>query len=282
MKAVNSPIRDIAKYILGPLKGTSIYSYIQAWSMSRDIVNNVMTEAEIELLNYAIIKGENVIDIGANYGMYTYHMSNLVGENGNVIAFEPIPFTFKTLTKICKRLSLKNVTLHMLAISDKNELASFKIPLQAAGHLMAGQAYLGSRKDNHGDIENQVRWNKTTEIISRTIHLDGSGLIREPISLIKLDIEGAEYFALKGAKKLIDENDPTIIMEINPWFLDGFSYSIDDLIEPLFKQGYKMYMYLKDQKILKPITTFESVLEANYVFIHKSKLNRFKPLLRSI
>ena len=58
MNAVYSPLRDIIKYILGPFKGSNFYSYLQAWSMSRDIKAGRLIEPEIELLPYALKKGE--------------------------------------------------------------------------------------------------------------------------------------------------------------------------------------------------------------------------------
>ena len=116
--------------------------------MSRDIKTGRLIEPEIELLPYAVRKGEVVLDIGANYGLYTYYLSKLVGESGEVIAFEPIPFTYRTLLKVVNIFSLKNISPHMFAVSDKDGVERFKIPLQAAGHLMAGQAYLGREKTN--------------------------------------------------------------------------------------------------------------------------------------
>ena len=110
MRAVYSPIRDIVKYILGPFKGTNFYSYLQAWSMSRDIKAGRLIEPEIELLPYAVKEGEIVLDIGANYGLYTYYLSKLVGESGEVIAFEPIPFTYRTLLKVVNIFSLMNLS----------------------------------------------------------------------------------------------------------------------------------------------------------------------------
>ncbi len=278
MKAVDSPIRDIIKYILGPFKGSNFYSYLQAWSMSRDIKAGRFIEPEIELLPYAVKKGEVVLDVGANYGLYTYYLSKLVGESGEVIAFEPIPFTYRTLLKVLNIFSLKNISAHMLAVSDKDGVDKFKIPLQAAGHLMAGQAYLGSREDQHGDVVSQVRWSEITEIECETIALDNCDFINKPISFIKLDIEGAEIFALEGARKIICTDLPTLIMEINPWFLEGFSKNIEQLINPLVQIGYKVYRY--ENKSLIEIKNIQSIVEENYVFIHSNKLSRFEELIK--
>ena len=66
-------------------------------------------------------KNDIVIDVGANTGYYSLRLSSLVGENGKVIAIEPDPQTFNSLTKNCELNNISNVDTHNIAISDSNE-----------------------------------------------------------------------------------------------------------------------------------------------------------------
>ena len=63
---------------------------------------------EIFWIKSILNSGDIAIDVGANYGLYTYNLSKAVGDNGFVYAFEPTPYTFSCLTRIIKlfRLSI--------------------------------------------------------------------------------------------------------------------------------------------------------------------------------
>jgi ubiquinone/menaquinone biosynthesis C-methylase UbiE len=54
-------------------------------------------EPEFEMLSPMVSAGDWVLDVGANIGQYTLRLSELVGESGRVISFEPVPETFELL-----------------------------------------------------------------------------------------------------------------------------------------------------------------------------------------
>ncbi|MAW33134.1 MAG: hypothetical protein CMK56_01855 [Proteobacteria bacterium] len=270
-------LRTIVKLLLSPIKKTVFYEEIQAWSMSRDILSGRFSEPELELLEYAVKKNEIVIDVGANFGMYTYPLSKIVGDSGRVFAYEPIPFTFRTLTKIIRKLSIRSVSLSNKAVSDKRGKVTFAVPLQTSGQLMAGQAHFVNRNDDHPGKETQVRWKHLTSLTCETITLDEDIDASLDVSFIKIDIEGAEYFAFKGATRIIKNSTPSILIEINPWFLDGFEITLDDLVGPFYKLGYELFRY-QSQKLRK-MTASEEIVEDNYLLIHPKYLERFTDLL---
>ena len=268
-------IRRLAKRILAPIRSTPIYSQIQTWSMSRDIRSGRMQEPELVLLSSAIKPGETALDIGANFGLYSYHLSRQVGPAGRVISFEPVPFTCQTLRGVVKRLGLKNVDIRPVGVGEKPGTMSFTVPLQKSGQFMAGQAFIGSRNDNHGDIQGQVRWENTTQISCPVVILDDEVKGLSTLPFIKIDIEGAEVFAFRGAKNLISQFHPTILIEINPWFLDGFQLTMDDLTGPFHALGYKVYRYDEIRKKLDHVTDELKISEYNYLFIHPDYESRF-------
>ena len=61
----------------------------------RDLATAV--EPEENAITPLIVAGQTVLDIGANFGVFTRLFSRLVGPQGKVIAFEPVPQTFRTL-----------------------------------------------------------------------------------------------------------------------------------------------------------------------------------------
>jgi FkbM family methyltransferase len=68
-------------------------------------------EVEWERLGEWIGSGDCCIDVGANVGRYTLKMSDLVGQQGHVIAFEPLTRSFDLLTHFVKKSGRRNVTL---------------------------------------------------------------------------------------------------------------------------------------------------------------------------
>jgi FkbM family methyltransferase len=224
--------------------------------------------------------GETVLDLGANFGMYTYHLSHTVGPNGHVYAFEPVPSTFGALRVATRLLRLRNVELIEKGCSERSGQITFTVPLQSSGALSAGQAYIGGRNDERAGKEGQVRWQGTLDVVCQVVALDEYLPPVEALSLIKCDIEGAELFAFRGATQLIKQHRPTIICEINPWFLEGFGLELNDLISFFLNQDYNLYHYRvnNDRRQLRPVR-LEEIIEDNYVFIHPSRLERFHDLL---
>ena len=287
----NSLPRRVLKKFLYPLFNERSYAYFQAASKSLDIRSGSWSEPEIDLLPFAVKKGETAFDIGANFGLYSYHLSSLIGD-GKIYAFEPVPTTFAGLKLVSKILRFQNVKLFEKGCSNENGQISFQVPVQQSGAFSAGQAYIGVRNDEHSGKEEfkignfqtsymeQVRWSETREVTCEVIALDKFLPAVQNLSLIKIDIEGAELLAFRGAEKLILENLPTIICEINPWFLEGFGIKLNELTDFFFDKNYQLYFYQTEgeNNFLRPVKTDE-IVEDNYIFIHPTRLNRFSDVL---
>jgi FkbM family methyltransferase len=273
----NSFLRRIVKKAIHPFLSENYYIKIQAASQARDISSGNWFEPEIELLKYAVKQGDSVLDLGANFGQYAFYLSKAVGETGRVYSFEPIPYTFQTCCLVLEKLGIKNAEIINKGCGNENNKITFSIPLQESGAFAAGQSYIGTRNDEHEGKEKQVRWQGTKDIECEIIRIDDFLPNLANLSLIKADVEGAELFAFQGAEKLIDKYLPTIICEINPWFLDGFGVKLNDLTDLFFSKGYKMFFY-KDGKLSE--IKVEDVVEDNYVFIHPTNFSKFSELIK--
>lgn len=127
--------------------------------------------------------GMTAWDIGANAGFYTLALSRLVGPEGDVHAFEPLP---ENAANVLQHISLNgcdNAALHRLALSDSDGEATFRTnDSNAMGRLAAG-----------GDLRVQTRAMDT---------LIESGELATP-DIVKIDVEGAESLVFEGARKLL-------------------------------------------------------------------------------
>jgi FkbM family methyltransferase len=272
----NSALRRSTKRLLQGLLSNHGYKYFQAFSKAWDIRNGTWSEPELDLIPFAVKPGETVVDLGANFGLYTYHLSRVLRDRGRIYAFEPVPFTFETLQLVAKILRFRNVELIEKGCSDQPGKISFEVPVQSSGAFAAGQAYIGGRKDDREGKEQQVRWSGTREVKCEVVRLDDFLPEVDNLTLIKCDIEGAELLAFRGAEKLVARHLPTVICEINPWFLEGFGIRLEDLTGFFFDQGYRLYQY--KGKALCPVD-MKDIVEDNFIFIHPEKLSRFSSLL---
>jgi FkbM family methyltransferase len=277
----NSLLRRGVKATLRPLLNDTTYSCLQGIAQAYDIRRRKWYEPEVDLVAVAVQPGDQVLDLGANYGLYTYHLSRAVGDGGRVYAFEPLPFTNRTLALVVRLLGLRNVTIVPKGCSNAPGTVTFRLPIQASGAPGAGQAHIAARNDDRPGSETQVRWNRTANVECEVVALDEylSGELSR-VSLIKADIEGAELLAFRGAARIIEQHRPSVICEINPWFLDGFNLRLEDLVGFFSDRGYCLYRYTPDKRLVT-ISSLDEVVEDNYVFIHSERLAAFAPLLQS-
>lgn len=276
--SADSLLRRAVKRSLRPLLSDSGYEWILAAAKAWDIRRGAWTEPELDLLQHALEPGETAIDLGANLGLYTYHLSRRVGRRGTVHAFEPIPFTFAALQKVGMLLRLSNVRMHSLGCGDVAAKVAFSVPIASTGAPTTGQAHFAERRDERPGREQHVHNEESQRFDCEVVPLVEVISPSAKISLIKCDIEGAELSALRGAEAILDASHPTIICEINPWFLEGFGQSVADLVAYLGGKGYELLSYERASHLLRPVATRE-ITENNYVFLHENYRGRFLSLL---
>lgn len=205
-----------------------------------------------------------VFDVGANIGGYTVEVCNILKEKVIVHAFEPSVFTFKNLKKNTE--SLKNVRINNFGLSSK--LSKQTLYSNKTGSSLAS---IYQRNLDHFNIE----MNQKEEILLDTLD---NYCNKEQIALIdflKLDIEGHELDALKGASKLLSEGKiKAIQFEFGGSNIDSKTYFRD--FYNLLEKQYKIYRILSNGLI--EITKYDERNEifttANYLCILKdSTLN---------
>lgn len=130
-------------------------------------------------------------DVGANVGFYSLLASKLVG-SGKVFAFEPAPRNLSYLRKHLELNRATNVEVLAAAVSDRNGMSTFEIEETGfMGHLSSGRG-----------------------ITVPTATLDS--LVDEqkilPPDYVKMDIEGAELLALRGASRTFQRSQPVLFL----------------------------------------------------------------------
>jgi FkbM family methyltransferase len=147
------------------------------------------------------VKPDSVIaDVGANVGAYTVPLAKLA-PSCSVHAFEPNPAMLERLHQNLALNQLNNVVTHQIGVSD----ASGEETLYAVTEGNQGQSSF---------IPYSVREKKTRPITVKMETLDHLLLGgNQPVSVIKIDVQGYELNVLKGALTVLEESRPCIIFE---------------------------------------------------------------------
>lgn len=278
MASVNSPIRKYIKPFLFKLMGKRAYKYAQLYGKLRDIKYKLVEEREMKLLPQLVRDGDTVLDIGANFAYYTERLSGLVGKNGKVIAFEPIPFTFEVCRMIVKKLGLKNVTLYNKGVSDKTAQVQFSAPKLGFGGISAGQAHIAGRKNEEKDRKKYYNFAEDEYFDCEVVDLDSFGLNLEKLSFVKIDIEGAELFAMKGMEKMLRQHRPVLLIEVQPYFLQGFGISATEFQKYITDDlGYAVcFMDEHTDKLVKLNGDF---FDNNFILLPTERIADYQNLL---
>ena len=148
-----------------------------------------------------VTNGGCVWDIGANVGFYTRLMSEVVGDKGQVFAFEPNKATFQELQQHVA--GLRNTTTICKGLSDTDGVASFAAP---ADHSSASRIMSDATK--------------AADSLSEIIIRRGDTMVEQealPVPhFAKLDVEGHELQALRGMTRLLSHPDfRCILVEVH-------------------------------------------------------------------
>jgi len=154
---MNNKIKFLIKFLVFNLFGDKIFAKLRTIYWIRRLRRNKFYEKEISLLPVFTSPGDTVIDIGANFGQYTYTLSKIVGSTGKVFAFEPVEYTFEILKEIIKKLKLTNVELRKIAIGDKNGEIEFITPKDSFGGIDTGKSHLCGLKEKSNRKEKRLR-----------------------------------------------------------------------------------------------------------------------------
>lgn len=178
--------------------------------------------AEMEFLKAYLRRGDRFIDVGANIGLYTLLAAGIVGPSGSVDAFEAGALSLERLRENIALNGLSNVRVHAAAVSDTPGTVYFTQGLDSTNHIA---------KDAGGDV-----------VAVPAVRLDD--VLTDPAyAMGKMDIEGAEILAFRGAQRLLAEGNPPI------WFIEltaacrSFDTTEAGVAEWLADHGYDLGIF---------------------------------------
>jgi FkbM family methyltransferase len=192
------------------------------WQLHRSFAYGSWEPEVVRSIQHHVQSGTRVLDIGAQSGFYSLLLSRLVGPEGMVFAFEPLPANFRILEENLRLNSIQNVTTRREAVSDFSGDISFDFPHDEVS-LIAGPLL---ESDDVGTFR--------VPAISLDDFVHQTG---QPIQFIKMDVEGAETAVLRGAVQTLRSFHPSMVVELHYDFPHDGAHPAITLLEEL---GYQI------------------------------------------
>ena len=204
-------------------------------------------ELEAKIMEEKIKVGSIVVDVGANIGLHTLNMARIVGNTGQVFAFEPDPSNFEILRKNVKINNYQNIILEEKAVGDKHGRVTLYQSDNPGNHRLFPQT-----KQTKGEVE--------VELTSLDKYFIDSNLA-EKINFIKIDVEGLEFSVLNGMKNILKNNKKIkILFEFMPDIME-VGFAPIEVLNLLTSIGFKLYCIDERAKKLLRVSNNDEILK---------------------
>ena len=205
-------------------------------------------ELEAKIMKEKIKVGNIVVDVGANIGLHTLNMAKIVGNTGQVFAFEPDPSNFEILRKNVKINNYQNIILEQKACADKYGRTTLYQSDHPGMHRVFPQT-----KQAKGQVQ--------VELTSLDKYFIDSNLA-DKINFIKIDVEGLEFSVLKGMKNILKNNKKIkILFEFMPKNTMEAGFTPIELLNYLTSYDFKLFCIDESTKKLLHVSNNEEVLK---------------------
>jgi FkbM family methyltransferase len=197
-------------------------------TMSLTLAANPRTyDDALRMLERLLSPNDDVIDVGANIGIYACSIAKMIGPHGRVWAIEATPATYLALQK--------NITLN-----NSGRIIGFNAALSNRW----GTTSIATNKsdDSQNCIADKIGG---TGNVVPLAPLDEILCLPPRIALLKLDVEGAEYLVLSGAPATLARTDK-VLVEIYEPNLRKFGSSSTQVLEHLSTAGFQLFAWINN------------------------------------
>ncbi len=195
-------------------------------------------ETEMNFIRSYINPGMNIIDIGANYGLYTLNFAKCIKNRGNIFSFEPTPKTFDLLKESAKH----------------NGFTTIKLLKEALSHKVGKTDFFASENSELNSLHEVATASERITVKTNTLDNLSHLYKKMNIDFIKIDAEGEEINILRGATDFLSTHNPLIMFEYK------HGNDVNNLLLTKFEQlNYIILRYIPGLNILFPVSENEKL-----------------------
>lgn len=203
-------------------------------------VGQVFEPEVVDLARRFIRKGSTVLDVGSNFGQMAMLFSREVGEDGRVYAFEAQRRVYEIL---CKNLKANDIV---------NVFAQYGAVFHEAGRVFHFPEPDFQRFEAFGSYNLPLEATQGPEVTS--VRIDDYVFDR-PITFMKIDVQGCDLYAMRGAVDTIRAHQMPILFEFEQRFQVEYGTSFQDYVEFVSEIGYRFA---------------ETILDINFLIVPKN------------
>lgn len=231
------PVREVRGKLHGYTMRLETADWAERWTYHLGRYYETHTQL---LLQAALRPGDTFVDVGANVGMISLLASRLVGPAGRVVSFEPNPVVYQRLRGHIDANRLGElVTTHNMALGERDETLTLRVPTQHTGLATLGQVREEFR--DQVSAEYSVAVKRGDEVLAGP----SPGEV-----FIKIDVEGFECSVLRGLEGVIRARRPAIVTEAIDEHLRGAGSSLTQLFGVMHGLGLHGYSVDADARLL--------------------------------
>lgn len=264
----------IKKKIIVSFKKYKFYTSTDKKDLSRWILKNLKQwdDRNIQIIIKLVKKYKaSFIDCGCNFGAYSVPIAKNF-KNQKIYAFDASEIAINKLRENINLNNIKNIKYFNFGIGEKNEEKIFD---QNIENFKNNGSYRFTNKKN----------GKKVKIFSLDYLLRRKKINLNPIVIVKIDIEGYDYFALKGMNKIIKKHNVIIFFELSKILMKNTKNFNIKFIKFLKKRNFRFFdldlneknvtLYLNKLKnISKTKETLGDFIISNFDFKKKFKFKK--------
>ena len=220
-------------------------------AVSDELCQGVFEPNERALLRQLLAPGMVVLDVGAHAGFYTLNASKLVGPSGRVMSFEPSPRERERLRLHLRLNRCANVAVEAVALGEA----------AGEGDLFVFDGRTSGCNSFHLASTNGAR--RLTVPIRTLDEYVANGVV-DRVDFVKMDIEGAELSALRGAERLFRTLRPALLCELHEKRTAPWGYRAREIVDLVASWDYRWYL-VEDGGRLAPIDANQKTFFGNGV-----------------
>jgi|PersoiStandDraft_1058852.scaffolds.fasta_scaffold40742_2 FkbM family methyltransferase len=238
--------------------GLRLFLDLSDLAIGLNIARDSYEPSETAFVEANVARGATAIDVGANIGYFALTMANCAGPTGRIYAYEPFDQNTKLFERSLEENGLaQRILLRKILLGDhRGEADLVVLPLENNSFNSGGSFILPAGAPVPPG--HQLRRIEMTTLDDEDIP--------SRVSFIKIDVEGAEPFVFRGARRLLREHRPLILSEINPPALQRVAgVSVSDFLREMSELGFDA-LALDGAALGRPFQPTNSVKATTVVF----------------
>ena len=226
------------------------------WIARRDAISDSLFSGSFEPSGRAFLKsflrpGMTVLDVGAHGGVYTMSAARWVAPGGRVVSFEPSVRERSRLLNHLRLNGITNVTVVPWAVgAEETEVELLVVEGEETG--------CNSLRKPPGERVRALR----VPMCRLDTYVERHAVGR--VDFIKMDIEGGEWDALRGAEGIFTRDRPVLLCEIEPARIEPWGYDPREILALLDARGYDWFSLDAEGRLI-PLRDRADSLSGEYV-----------------